>query len=178
MANRRSAPPRARLAAVGVLALLLLAIPAAHGLTSSQKFFADLLLDDRATGKRVKSLLRSGGGYVNPRVVFRDLTGDDRRDAIVQVHSGGAAGNVALYVFSTHGRDERGELRAVYRLQRLFRSAVRVKGRSLFYRVPRYSPGDELCCPAQWREQELRWSSSKRRFLRRGEPRELDPPKS
>jgi hypothetical protein len=84
----------------------------------------------------------------------------------VLVASGGAAGDVALYVFSTDGpRGSHATLRPVLRLQSLFRVSVRVVGgRTLRYSVPAYAPGDELCCPAAIDQRDMRWNARRARF--------------
>ena len=78
------------------------------------------------------------------------------------VDSGGAAGHVALYVFSSGtGKD----LQVVYRNQRLYRASAQVNsGPSLAYTVPLYNAGDELCCPSAYRETTLKWSAKRKRF--------------
>ena len=62
---------------------------------------------------------------MNDRVKFSDLTGDGRADAVVMIASGGAAGNVAVYVFSTEGLAADADLRAVYRGEGLYRGGDR-----------------------------------------------------
>jgi hypothetical protein len=37
-------------------------------------------------------------------------------------------------------------------------------GSTVFYSVPLYDAGDELCCPAARRETELRWDARSERF--------------
>ena len=79
----------------------------------------------------------------------------------MMVDSGGAAGTIALYVFSSSS----GKLQVVYRNQRLYRALVNVNpGPALAYSVPLYSAGDELCCPAAYRETTLEWSAKRSRF--------------
>ena len=95
--------------------------------------------------------------------MFRDLTGDKRDDAVVRVHSGGAAGVVAVYVFSTANR-KGGKLRAVFRSQNLMRASTRVLKGVLSYRTSRYEPGDELCCPARITQSTLVWKRRERRL--------------
>ena len=127
--------------------------------TSSQRFFERQLLNDRQTSSAVKGVLRSDGGFINPRIAFTDLTGDRRDDAVVLVSSGGAAGDVALFVFSTAGpRGVSGRLRPVFRSQSLFRASVRVRNGVLTERAPRFAPTDDLCCPATIVERDLRWN--------------------
>jgi hypothetical protein len=95
-------------------------------------------------------------------VLFADLTGEGTDDAVVTVDSGGAAGIVAIYVFSAGtGKD----LKIVYRNQRLYRAAARINpGPALVYVLPSFKNGDELCCPSQYRETELKWNAKTKRF--------------
>ena len=138
---------------------------AAAQTTQSQRFFKARLLEDPRTSKTIKDLLRDGGGFVDRSVVFRDLTRDKRDDAVVRVHSGGAAGVVAVYVFSTDTlRPKDSGLRVVFRTQRLLRASTRVSKGVVSYREARYTPGDELCCPTQLLETTLRWDRSEKRF--------------
>ena len=131
--------------AVCLLALTALALAIALLTTSgssaapskSQALFEKTLLEDDKTTAAIKELLSGGGGIVAPDITFADLTGDDRSDAIVLVDTKGAAGAVALYVFSTHGEAEESDLRAVYRSQRLYRADAEVSGRTLILRTPR-----------------------------------------
>lgn len=127
-------------------------------LTKSQQLFRKTLLDDDRTTAGVKRLLRDSGGFVAPDIVFSDLTGDGRSDAIVLVETGGAGGAVALYAFSTHGEAETSDLRAVYRSQRLYRATVAVADATLILRTPRYATGDDVCCPARIVERVYAWS--------------------
>ena len=157
---------RARLVHAAVLAVLLtaLAVPAPAGAKdASQQFFEQRLLDDKQTSAAIKTLLRSGGGFVDKNVVFRDLTGDKRDDAVVRVHSGGAAGVVAIYVFSTANR-KNGRLRAIFRSQSLMRASTRVLKGVVSYRTARYAAGDELCCPARITQSTLGWNGDERRM--------------
>src|SRR5688500_2675504 len=115
--------PRTILAALAaVLATFAAALVVTGGSsaapTKSQAFFQKTLLGDDKTTSDVKALLRDGGGFVAPDTTFEDLTGDGRSDAIVLVDTGGVAGAVALYVFSTDGEAEDSDLRVVYRSQR------------------------------------------------------------
>jgi hypothetical protein len=137
--------------------------PASAQKNQSQTFFEQRLLADGLTSKSIKTLLRSGGGFVDRGVVFRDLTGDKRDDAVVRVHSGGAAGVVAIYVFSTANR-KGGKLRAIFRTQKLVRASTRVLKGVLSYRTSRYEPGDELCCPARLTQSTLAWNRDERRM--------------
>lgn len=163
-----------RLTALAVLACVAAAsgaLPAGAGAAQSgpEKLFTKKLLKDERVAKSIKKRLRNGA-FVD-RVSFVDLTGEGRTDAVVVVHSGGTAGRIAVYIFSS--RDST-KLRIVYKNQSLYRAIVRVprdsarRHQSIRYRVPIYDPGDELCCPGAHRETEIEWSSSRRRFVLAG----------
>lgn len=154
---------RLTLLATAVAALAATA-PAGAELTQPQRFFTARLLSDSQTSKAVKDLLRDGGGFVDRSVVFRDLTRDKRDDAVVRVHSGGAAGVVAVYVFSTDTRRSGSGLRAVFRSQRLLRASTSVSKGVMSYRTASYAPADELCCPSHLIETSLRWDRKSRSF--------------
>jgi hypothetical protein len=156
---------RARLIRAAGLAAMLVALwaPATAGAKdATQTFFEQRLLADGQTSAAIKLLLQRGG-FVDKAVVFRDVTGDKRDDAIVRVHSGGAAGVVAVYVFSTANR-KNGKLRAIFRSQSLMRASTRVLKGVVSYRTSRYNPGDELCCPARLTQSTLGWDADERRM--------------
>ncbi len=159
-------------------AILLATVAAAAALaapTRSQIFFRDRLLADRGTSSVIKELLRAGGGFVDRSIVFRDLTGDERDDAVVRVHTGGADGVVAVYVFSTDVRDPDGELGVVLRSQRLRRASTHISDGVLSYRHSRYAEGDEPCCPSRIVETELRWDDARKRLVAAAR-RDVPPP--
>jgi hypothetical protein len=102
------------------------------------------------------------GGFVDKDILFADLTGEGKDDAVVAVDSGGNAGIVALYVFSAGSGTD---LQIVYRNQGLYRAAARINpGPALVYSQPQYKDGDELCCPSAYLETTLRWSAKAKRF--------------
>lgn len=146
---------------IGILACaawLGLAGPVA-GATNSQRLFGNLILRDFKTSPQIRALLRHGGGYVDRKIGFADLTGDGKSDAAVLVGSGGAAGDVALFVFSAEGPNRTSrKLRAVLRLDSLYRATVLTRRGALVVRTPRYDTGDDLCCPATLVEQSYRWN--------------------
>jgi hypothetical protein len=151
-------------AALALATLTAAAAPAGAAQTRPQQFFKAKLLEERATTAAIKDLLRSGGGFVVKQVVFRDLAGDDKTDAIVRVHSGGAAGVVAVYVFSTDTGRRDDELRMVFSSQKLLRAATRLAGDVLSYRTARYAEGDEACCPSRLVESTLEWDDDRHRL--------------
>ena len=143
--------------------------------TESQAFFKKTLLDDAKTTPAMKKLLEEGGGFVAPDTVFADITGDSRADAMVLVETGGVAGAVAFYVFSTDGEAADSDLRAIYRSQRLYRASVELEGTTVKLRTPKYAEGDDICCPAKITQREYTWSASAK-TLQRQDTIELDGP--
>ena len=106
-----------------VALVLVLAAPATA--QEPQALFKKKLLADAKTSSDVKSMLRSGRGFVEPSPVFADVTGDSKSDALVRVMTGGAAGAVAVYVLSTDGTTG-SDLKVVMRNQRLYRATLKV----------------------------------------------------
>jgi hypothetical protein len=168
-ARRLTALPLAALAAAGLVAL---AGPAAHAdPTPSQTVFTKKLLDDPKTSAGVKRMLTDKTAIVDPRSGFVDVTGDGRQDALILVSTGGAAGAVALYVFSTHGQattgtDETTSLKVVFRLQSLYGASLRINGTTLSVLEPRYAKGDDLCCPKKLRERDYLFDAKALTFRR------------
>jgi hypothetical protein len=167
-------------AALATLALTAAAVLLGSGNSSaeptkSQEFFTKTLLEDAQTTAAVKALLSQRGGFVAPDIAFSDLTGDGRADAVVLVETGGVAGAVALYVFSTDGQPAASDLRAVYRSQRLYGVSVRASGATLTVRTPRYVGGDDICCPARIVERVYTWSATAK-TLRQRSSREVPGP--
>jgi hypothetical protein len=147
-----------------VVVFAALAVPATA--QEPQVLFKQKLLADDATSKDVKSMLRSGRGFVEPHPAFADVTGDGKADALVRVMTGGAAGAVAVYVLSTDGTKS-SNLRVVMRNQRLYRATVKVNdARNLVVRVPVFAAGDALCCPSRARDRTYAWNA-KAKELRR-----------
>ncbi|HEV2775867.1 MAG TPA: hypothetical protein VGV90_09775 [Solirubrobacteraceae bacterium] len=160
---------------VAVSATLLVSGGSSAAPTKSQALFEKTLLADEKTTSDVKALLSEGGGFVAPDITFEDLTGDGRSDAIVLVDSGGVAGGVALYVFSTDGEAEESDLRVVYRSQRLYRASTVVSDAALLLSTPRFAEGDDVCCPRKIVERTYAWSNATK-TLRQRSSRELPGP--
>ena len=168
MSRRRAA---VALACAAVAAVIAAAVATSEP-TRSQSFFRDRILADEQTAAQIRAALTDGSAFVERSITFTDLTGDDRDDAVVRVQSGGAAGGVAVYVFSTDGARS---LRAVLRAQKLTRASTRIRDGALTYSTAVYEPGDELCCPDHLLEVELRWDDRRSRF-RVAERREIAGP--
>lgn len=135
--------------------------------SKSQALFRKTLLADAKTTNAIERLLRDRGGFVAPEIKFSDVSGDGRSDAVVLVETGGVAGAVALYMFSTDGRPAGSKLRVVYRSQRLYRATATVSGARLIVRTARFHRGDDVCCPAKLFERVYSWSGAARTLVRR-----------
>ncbi len=131
-----------------------------------QVLFEGIVLADPNTSKPLAGLLRADAAHITARPTFADLTGDRREDAVVSVHSGGAAGVVAIYVLSADGTKS-GRLRVVFHTQSLYRGRSRVAGTVLTVAQPDYARGDDLCCPAARIDRDYIWEESRRRLLHR-----------
>ncbi|HEY6760741.1 MAG TPA: hypothetical protein VI318_14685 [Baekduia sp.] len=139
--------------------------------TPSQTVFTQKLLDDAKTSAGIKRTLKSKQAIVDPRSGFLDVTGDGRQDALILVSTGGAAGAVALYVFSTHGQATSGandqtSLKVVFRLQSLYDASLRINGTTLSVLEPKWSKGDDLCCPDRLRERDYAFDAKALTFRR------------
>src|SRR4051812_7907831 len=100
--------------ALALLGVLAAPATAQQQPANPQGLFKQTLLDDAKTSADVKSMLRSGRGFVEPAPVFADVTGDGKSDALVRVLTGGVAGAAAVYVLSTDGTTS-SDLRVVMR---------------------------------------------------------------
>lgn len=93
-------------------------------------------------------------------VLYADLTGDRREEAIVPVASQGTLGNVGYLVFTLEaGKPEVVLTRTVDRtsaggLQMSVENGVLLETRGVF------GPDDPFCCPSQLRETTFAWDGS------------------
>jgi hypothetical protein len=156
--------------AVGVLGA---AVPAGAPAepTQSQTVFTQKLLDDAKTSAGIKRMLKSKQAIVDPRSGFVDVTGDGRQDAVILVSTGGAAGAVGLYVFSTHGQkttgtDDQTSLKVIFRLQTLNDASLRLNGTTLSVLEPKWAKGNDLCCPSKLRERDYAFDAKSVSFRR------------
>ncbi len=150
-----------RAAALALAFALASATSAGAAPTPAQRLFTQKLLASSAVAPSVKLTLEEGG-FVSSGVLFADLNGDGKEDAVVTVDSGGSAGVIALYVLSARAGKS---LRIVYGNERLYRASARINpGPALVYVEPTYRDGDQLCCPSSYLETTLRWSAKGNRF--------------
>lgn len=175
MRRHRTVPAALAALVVGAGCGLLVAGGSPAQPSKSQQAFRKTLLADAKTTSAIKLALRERGGFVAPEIEFGDVTGDGRSDAVVLVDTGGAAGTIGLYVFSTHGKAADSALRAVYRSQQLYRASTEISAGSLIVRAPRFAEGDDLCCPAKVAERVYAWSKDAKTLKQRSS-RELPGP--
>ena len=114
---------------------------------------------DLATQPAVQTAQRQlgGGEIIRADIIYVDLTGDRRDDAVVPISSGGTLGNLG-YVAVTLVNDspmiiltrgaERGSSSGIQ---------MKIEEGDLVEMVGRYGPNDPLCCPATLRRTEFRW---------------------
>ena len=95
---------------------------------------------------------RAGGGEINAeRVIFVDLTGDGREEAVVVVESGGTAGDMGVAVYRlVEGGPELVFFQALA-------GRVEVRFDLVVTQVGVYAAGDAQCCPGQLRERAYGW---------------------
>ena len=100
------------------------------------------------------------GAVDSGAIVYADLTGDLREEAIVPVTSQGTLGNIGYLVFTFEsGQPEAVLTRTVDRtsasgLQMSVEEGVLLETRGVF------GPDDPFCCPSQLRETTFRWDGS------------------
>jgi hypothetical protein len=110
----------------------------------------------------VQTLMRQvGGGQIDSReVIYADLTGDRREEAIAPLSSGGTLGNIAYAVLTLRSdtptiiltRTASGGSGLVMQLNE--------DGR-LIETAAQYGPEDPFCCPSQLRKTSFRWDGSR-----------------
>lgn len=109
-------------------------------------------VDFAAPAVAAELINRAGGGEVNAeRVVFEDLTGDGREEAVVVVESGGTAGDLAVAVYRLTPAGA--ELAMFERLG----GHVEVRLGLVVTQEGVYADGDARCCPSQLRERAYGW---------------------
>jgi len=138
-------------------------------------FFRDAILKDTKVTSAVKKLLKNNAGFIDPASQYGDLTGDGKPDAAVRVDTGGAAGAIAVYVFSAQN-SAAGKLKIVYRNQQQYRVTVKITNGTLVLSRPVWARGDEICCPTTLRERDYVWDASARTMRADGPSRDIKLP--
>jgi hypothetical protein len=100
------------------------------------------------------------GSLERGTIVYADVTGDLREEAIIPIASGGTLGNVAYLVFT---QDKGAPALLLTRtLDRSSAGGLRVTTEDrLVETAAEYGPSDPLCCPSFLRRTLFRWDGSK-----------------
>lgn len=118
-------------------------------------------VDFEQVGALQKIVAQLGTGEIEPgAILFADLTGDRREEAIVPVTSQGTLGNIAYVILRLKsGAPEAVLTRTVDRtaasgIQMSVADGLLLETRGV------YGPEDPLCCPSQLRETTFQWDGS------------------
>jgi hypothetical protein len=101
-----------------------------------------------------------GGSLLPKEIVYGDVTGDRREEAIVPVSSQGTLGNLAYLVFTMKGNS------ATLVLTRGLGGgsggiSMKLDEGKLVELTPELGPEDPLCCPSAMRKTTFRWDGAK-----------------
>ena len=104
------------------------------------------------------ALRQIGSGDVDVKgIIYADLTGDGREDAVVPVTSGGTVGNIAYFVYTLqYGAPQ---MILTRRLEKGSAGGLKmsiVDGK-LTETAAEYGAEDPLCCPSALRRTTFRW---------------------
>jgi hypothetical protein len=119
-------------------------------------------IDFRQVGAVQTMLAQLGSaGIERADIIFEDLTGDQREEAVVPVGSGGSLGNVAYLVFTMKSGSP--SLILTRTGDRSTASGLRmtVDHGVLQETVGVYGNEDPLCCPSQLRTTTFRWDGNR-----------------
>jgi len=113
-----------------------------------------LVLHDPAVAAVNRALVRAvRPGTGTAPVLFADLTGDGRLDAVVPVLGGGQSGVVAYFVYAIVG----GRVRDILAVNDTDRAALAIERGRLIEVTPVYRRADPRCCPSALRTTVIRW---------------------
>ena len=106
-------------------------------------------------------------------MIFADLTGDLREEAVVPISSSGSLGNIAYVVFRLDAGNP--DLILTRTLDRSTPSGLKmsVQDGELVETAGVYGPEDPLCCPSELRKTTFRWDGTLLQVA--GEVREKQP---
>lgn len=132
-------------------------------------------VDIAADPATTTEIQRLGSGSVNANeIVYADLTGDGRDEAVVPISSSGTLGNIAYLVFTL----DKGKTKVILTrtLDRSTPSGLKmdVENGQLVETVGEYGPDNPLCCPSVLRKTYFQWNGSELSVER--EERQQQPP--
>ncbi len=110
----------------------------------------------------VKALGQLGGGALVPAdILYADLTGDRREEAVVPISSHGTLGNIAYLVFTMVDDEPTPVLRRTLdRGSAAGGLVVAVTDGTLVETAGEFGPEDPFCCPSGLRRTYFRWDGS------------------
>ncbi len=117
------------------------------------------------------------GEYDRRTVVYADLTGDGREEAIVPVGSGGTLGNVAYQVFTLRGGAPAAILTTTRDQTTPGGMIMNVEDGRLVRTTGKYGPEDPRCCPSVLVKTRYRWDGSSLQVEREDEVKSTPGPK-
>lgn len=123
-------------------------------------------------------LQQLGSGRVDVEgVVYADLTGDQREEAVVPVTSDGTLGNIAFAVYSMNSGSP--ELILTRTLDRTTAGGIvmDVEGGVLTESVGIFGPEDPFCCPSEMRYTTFRWDGDELQVEREVAEKQTPGPK-
>ena len=101
------------------------------------------------------------GSVVPPDILYADLTGDGREEAIVPISSEGTLGNIAYVVFTKSNGATTPILRRVLdRGSAAGGLVMAVTDGELVETIGEFGPDDAFCCPSFLRRTHFRWDGS------------------
>ncbi|MGE0057280.1 MAG: hypothetical protein AB7P33_14460 [Dehalococcoidia bacterium] len=139
---------------------------------------ADAIRDVDMTQQKdvAAAITRIGGGSVaKNEIVYADLTGDQREEAVVPITSGGTMGNLSYLIFTPSAGGA--TLLLTRNLDPSSPSGITmaVENGILVEYIGEYGPEDPMCCPSVLRRTTFKWDGSKLQVA--GEERQQRPQK-
>ena len=114
-----------------------------------------------------RALAQAGSGRIEPStIVYGDVTGDLREEALVPESSGGTLGNVAYLVFTASGSNASLVLTRTPDRGNAGGLKMTIEDGVLIESAAEFGPSDPLCCPSVTRRTSFRWDGSKLQVLR------------
>jgi hypothetical protein len=124
------------------------------------------------------ALRQLGSGEVDTRgIVYTDLTGDGREDAVVPVTSGGTAGNIAYLVYTL--KNGAPQVILTRRLEKGSAGGLKmsIADGKLLETAAEYGAEDPLCCPSVFKRTTFRWDGNQLQVEREDHQKATPGPK-
>ena len=123
-------------------------------------------------------LSQSGSGRLEPgTVVYGDVTGDRREDALVPIASGGTLGNTAYLVFVPNAGNAGLVLTRTVDRSSAGGLKMTIEDGVLVETTAVYGNEDPLCCPSGLRRTTFRWDGSRLQVAREEQVKQTPGPK-